>query len=86
MEYLRKNLASLSLLAFAVGAFLAELAGSLPPDAGTSLAKVSLIALAAGRGLVLAAEALSPYHDSDGNGDPQVLMFPAASEVDEDEA
>lgn len=80
MEYLRRNLGTLSLLAFAIGAFLTELAKALPEGYGAKVAAAALVSMAIGRAIVLAAQALSPYHDSDGSG--QVLMFPAKNEGD----
>lgn len=64
MDYLERNLGTLSLLAFALAALLTELAGALDTGIGASVAKVALVCLAAGRGFVLAAQALSPNHDS----------------------
>lgn len=59
MDYLRRNIMTVALLLFAVGAAAAEMASALPGDAGTDLATVALIAAAAGRALVRAVEELS---------------------------
>jgi len=59
MDYAKRNVLTLSLILFAVGAFTTEVAGSLPPGIGADVAKVAVIAVAAARGLVLAAEALA---------------------------
>ncbi len=64
MEYLRRNILTVSLLLFAFAAFATELSGSLPADGmGADVAKVAVVALAAARGLVLAAEALAGRKD-----------------------
>lgn len=59
MAWLKRNVLTVSLLLFALGAFLTELAGSVEGDVGAGVAKVAIIAVAAARGLVLAAEALA---------------------------
>jgi hypothetical protein len=64
MNWTRANIGTLSLIAFALAAFLTELAGALPGGVGADLAQAALVAMAIGRGLVHAAQALSPYHDS----------------------
>lgn len=59
MTYLKRNLGTLSLLAFALGAFGTELAGSLPEGVGAKVASVALVSMSVGRACVLAAEALA---------------------------
>lgn len=59
MTWLKRNILTVSLILFAFGAFATEVAGSLPEGIGADVAKVAVIAVAAGRGLVLAAEALT---------------------------
>lgn len=58
MEYLRRNILTISTLLLAFAAFGSELAGALPEGVGADVAKVSIIAIAAARGLVNAAEAI----------------------------
>lgn len=59
MDYARRNVLTLSLICLAFGAFAAEIAGAVEGDVGKDIAKVSVIAVAAARGFVLAAEALA---------------------------
>jgi hypothetical protein len=61
MDWTRRNIGTLTLIMFAIAAFSSELANALPNGAGMKLAQVSLIALAAARGLVSAAEALGGH-------------------------
>lgn len=58
MSWLLRNILTVSLLLFALGAFLTELAGALPEGVGAQAAQVSVIAIAAARGLVQAAAEL----------------------------
>lgn len=59
MEWTRRNILTLSTILLAFAAFASELAGALPPGEGATIAKWSIIAIAAARGLVNAAEQLS---------------------------
>lgn len=59
MNYARRNILTISLLLFALGAFLTELAGALPSGIAADTAKVAVVSISAARGLVLAAEALA---------------------------
>lgn len=58
MDYARRNILTLATILMAFAAFAAELAGALPDGAGTDLAKWSVLAIAAARGLVQAAAEL----------------------------
>lgn len=58
MHWILRNIGTTTVLAFALAGFLGELAGALPEQAGALVTSASLLALAIGRGLVVAAEIL----------------------------
>lgn len=64
MEWLKKNILTVTLLLFALGAFLTELAGSLPPGVASEVSQTSIIVIGAARGLVVAMEVLKSGDDS----------------------
>jgi hypothetical protein len=64
MNWTRANIGTLSLIAFALAAFLTELAGAMPEGIAADITTAALVAMAIGRGLVNAAEALNRKDDA----------------------
>lgn len=58
MDWLKRNIGTVSLLLFALGAFLTEFSSALPEGVGARTAQVSIIVLGAARALVVGLEVL----------------------------